>query len=102
MGSRLELHEELKAILGTKNVYFQPPASFKMNYPCIRYSKAPPDLKRANNNIYQNTSRYEITVIDDDPDSDIPDKILAHFRMCSLDRSYTAENLNHTTLTLYY
>lgn len=102
MGSRLELHEELCIILGTRYVYFQPPASVKMTYPCIRYSKGAPDIKRASNAIYKNTNRYEITVIDADPDSEIADKILAHFQMCSIDRRYTADNLHHTTLTLYY
>lgn len=102
MASRLELHEELCAILETNRVYFQPPASVQMKYPCIRYSKGRPDLKRANDKIYKNTNRYEITVIDYDPDSEIPDKILNHFQMCSWDRAYTSDNLNHTVLTLYY
>lgn len=102
MGSRLKLHEEFCAILETNNVYFQPPASVKMNYPCIRYSKSNIDTKYADDKIYKNTNRYEITVIDRDPDSKIPDKILQHFPMCRFDRPFTADNLNHTVLTLYY
>jgi hypothetical protein len=102
MASRLKLHEELCEILGTRNVYFQPPESIKMQYPAIRYSRSAPDVKRANNQIYSNTNKYEVTVIDEDPDSDIPDKICAHFRMCGFDRWYPADNLNHFTLTLYY
>ena len=102
MEHRLRLHEELCAILETNRVYFQPPASVQMKYPCIRYSKAAPDIKRANDRIYKNTSRYEVTVIDSDPDSGIPDKVFNHFPMCSWDRAYTADNLNHTVLTLYY
>lgn len=100
MGSRLNLHEELCAILGTKNVYFQPPS--RMNYPCIRYSLGRVDHMRANDKIYKNTNRYEIIVIDQNPDSDICSKILAHFQMCSFERFYTADNLNHWVLTLYY
>lgn len=102
MGDRLKLHEELCAILGTRFVYFQAPSSESMKYPCIRYSKAPPKLNRANNQIYKNTNRYELIVIDYDPDSEIPDRILKHFQMCSIDRFYVADNLNHTALTLYY
>ena len=34
---RLELHEILCTILGSRNVYFQPPESIKMNYPAIVY-----------------------------------------------------------------
>lgn len=102
MGSRLNLHKELRDILKTKYVYFQPPASVRMTYPCIRYSISGIDSKHANNRIYKNTSRYEIIVIDSDPDSDIPEKILNHFTMCSFDRWYSADNLNHFVLTLYY
>lgn len=107
MASRLELQDEFIDILGSRDdeqsrVYFQPPASVLMKYPCIRYSKLAPDIKRANDKIYQYTNRYEVIVIDPDPDSEIPDKIMHHFPMCSWDRAYSADNLNHTVLTLYY
>ena len=102
MGSRLKLHEELCEILETRNVYYNPPASITMNYPCIRYSMPNIDRKYANNKAYMNTNRYEVTVIDVDPDSDIYEKILDRFQMCSFDRAYTSDNLNHFTLTLYY
>lgn len=100
MASRLKLHEELITLLGSENVYFQPPT--RMSYPCIKYSKKQPSLSKANNKIYRNTNRYEITVIDYNPESEIPNKILEHFPMCSIDNSYVSDNLNHTILTLYY
>ena len=102
MASRLKLHEEFCQLLGTKNVYYQPPASVLMTYPCIKYTKARPDLKRANDRIYRYTTCYEVTVIDHDIDSEIPDRILNHFSMCSIDRVYPASNLYHFVLTLYY
>jgi hypothetical protein len=102
MASRLELHDELCEILGSEKVYFQPPASVKMSYPCIRYSRSRSDQKRANNHIYLNTPGYEGIVIDNNPDSVIPDKILEHFPMCSLGNPYVADNLNHFPFTLYY
>ena len=102
MASRLELHEELCNILGSRNVYFQPPASVMMTYPCIRYSRSGMDQDYADNKTYKYTNRYELIIIDSDPDSEIPFKILGHFQMCRLDRSYAADNLNHTVLTLYY
>ena len=102
MANRLELHEEFCKILGTRNVYFQSPEKPKMIYPAIRYSLSDPDQKYANNKNYSKTNRYEGVVIDEDPDSDIPDKILAHFSMCRLGSSYPAENLNHFPFTLYY
>lgn len=102
MASRLELHEELCAVLGTKNVYFQAPESVKMQYDAIRYELGGKDLKRANNGIYLNTNKYEGVIITRDPDTSIPDKLLAHFEMCSFGRPYTADNLNHYPFTLYY
>lgn len=102
MASRLKLHEELCELLESRNVYYQPPASVLMKYPCIKYSRSGIDHKRANDMIYGNTNRYEVIVIDPDPDSKIPEKILSHFRMCSFDRGYAADNLNHFVITLYY
>ena len=102
MAERLTLHEELCTILGSRNVYFQTPESVKMSYDAIRYKLDGKDLKRANNKIYLNTNRYEGVVITRDPDTDIPDKILSHFEMCSFGRPYTADNLNHYPFTLYY
>ena len=102
MASRLQLHEELCSILGSRNVYFQPPETLKMDYPCIRYFRSGVDQKHANDGGYISTNRYELTVIDYAPDSDIPDKILAHFPRCRFDRLYIADNLNHFVLTLYF
>ena len=102
MASRLELHEELCAVLGSRNVYFQTPESVKMQYDAIRYSLGGKDLKRANNKVYKSTNQYDGVVITRDPDTTIPDKLLAHFQMCSLGRPYPADNLNHYPFTLYY
>lgn len=101
MASRLKLHEDFCQLLGNSNVYYQPPTSVSMNYPCIRYTKARPDLKRADDRVYRNTACYEVTVIDHDIDSPIPDKILELYPMCSFDRVYPANNLYHFVLTLY-
>lgn len=102
MASRLELHEELCEVLGTRNVYFQPPESVKMKYDAIRYGLSGKDLKRANNKIYRSVNRYEGVVISRDPDTTIPDKLLARFEMCTMERPYVADNLNHYPFTIYY
>ena len=107
MASRLELHNRFVGVLGSeleddKRVYYQPPESKKLRYPCIKYSKDGVNTKYANNSAYINTNKYEGVVIDPNPDSEIPNEILAQFPMCSLGRSYTVDNLNHFTFTLYY
>lgn len=102
MASRLELHEEFCDILGNRNAYFQPPASIKLNYPCIVYSISSVNKQNANDKMYKSMKEYKVVVIDSDPDSEIPNKIIAHFPMCRFDRAYTSDNLNHSALSLYY
>lgn len=102
MDRRLKLHEEFKVVLGSRNVYFQPPASVLMKYPCIRYSKKGNDARYANNGIYKTMDRYEGVVIDYDPDTTIPDRLLKHLPMCSLGSGYVADGLNHYPFTVYY
>ena len=102
MVSRLKLHEELCELLGSRNVYFQPPESVKMQYPCIRYSISGMPKLNANNKVYLKTSNtYTITVIDRDPDNDISNRILTHFSMVRFDRAYIADNLNHYILNYF-
>lgn len=102
MASREELHEEFCSILGSRNAYFQPPSTLIMKYPCIRYSKKGNNVLHADNKVYRATNRYDGIVIDYDPDSTIPDEILAHFEMCSLGQGYVVDNLNHFPFTIYY
>lgn len=102
MASRLKLQEELEELLGTKNVYFQPPATVKIKYPCFIYEYASGDTIFADNKPYHYTRRYDLKFIDRDPDSEIPDKVAMHFPMCRSDRNYKADNLNHWAFSLYY
>ena len=101
MGTRLQLQTLLEALLGSRNVYFQPPSTVKMKYPCIVYSLSDIDTKFADNIPYSNKRRYQLTAIDPNPDSVIPDK-LALLPMCIFDRSYTSDNLNHYVFNIYF
>lgn len=101
MGRRLELHEMLCEALGSRNVYFQPPASKVMEYPCIRYNLYDIDNVYADNLPYLQNTGYQITVIDRDPDSEIVKRV-SKIPGIRFNRYYTAENLNHTIFILYY
>lgn len=101
MASRLELHETLCAVLGSRNVYFQPPESVKMQYPAIVYSRKDIENKFANNLAYIQSLCYEITVIDKNPDSEIVINV-AKLPLCRFDRHFTLDNLNHDVFTLYF
>lgn len=101
MASRADLQKELESLLGSRHVYYQAPESVKMEYPAIRYKKSDIDVKHANNKPYMYKKQYEIIVIDRKPDNAVIDKILG-IPMCSYDRHYTADNLHHDVMTLYY
>ena len=102
MGKRLQLQAELMQVLGSNNVYFQPPETLKMKYPCIRYEKARPMAMHADNIRYFKKDHYELTFITQDPDSEIPDQIANAFPYCSIDRYYKSNNLIHCSLDLYF
>lgn len=101
MGSRIELQDLLENILGSRNVYFQPPASVHIDYDAIVYSRKNIENTFANNSVYKQNDAYEIIAIYEDPDSDLPRK-LSKLPMCSFDRHYTADNLNHDVFILYH
>lgn len=101
MGQRLALHQILKDILESDNVYFQPPPTVKLNYPCIIYRRSDIKTVFANDNPYSTNKRYQVTVIDADPDSLIPDKV-GRLAKCLFDRHFTANNLNHDVYDLYF
>lgn len=98
---RLLLQTLLEELLGSRNVYFQPPDNLQMNYPCIVYQRARPDTEFANNSVYHYRKRYTVTHIGRDPDSDVPDK-LAKLPLCAYDRFFVADNLNHDVLNLFF
>lgn len=100
-GQRLDLHQILLDLLETDNVYFQPPETVKMEYPCIKYERDFSDTKYADNNPYRFTKRYLVTVIARDPDSAIPDRV-AQLPTARHNRFYTADNLNHDVFQIYF
>lgn len=101
MGQRLQLQTLLENLLGSRNVYFQPPSTLQMKYPCIVYSRNAGDTKFANDKPYAQTTGYQVMVIDANPDSLIPGKV-ASLPLCSFNRHYTKDNLNHDVYNLYY
>lgn len=96
-----ELQAKFEELLGSRNVYYNPPASVKMSYPAIVFSRSKVDKMSANNMAYIQNHRYEVTVIDRDPDCMYIDAIL-NLPTCVFDRHFVSDNLHHNTFTLYY
>lgn len=101
MGTRLELQELLETLLGSENVYFQPPPDFMISYPCIVYNRSNIRSKHGDNRPYKFDKEYTITVIDPNPDSSIPDKV-SQLPRCAYDRHFTANELNHDVFNILF
>lgn len=101
MGQRVDLQAILENTIGSKNVYFQPPENLKLKYPCVVYAVDGAVIDYANNLPYIFTKRYQLTLIELDPDSGLADR-LGRLPMCSFDRPYRASNLYHSVFTIYF
>ena len=98
---RLSLQNVLKDILGSDAVYFQPPPNVQMTFPCIIYKRDFLATDHANNSPYKNKRRYQVTVVHRDPDNEITEK-MEQLPLCSYERFFTVDNLNHDVYNLYF
>lgn len=96
---RLQLHEVFTSIV--EHAYFQPPENNQMQYPAIVYSRSGTRAEYADNGLYRGTKQYQVTVIDRNPDSELPDQV-ERLPLCSFDRFFVADNLNHWVFTLFF
>lgn len=102
MANRLDLHAELLALMEGNPVYFQPPESIKLKYPCLVYSRRAGDTKYADNYPYNYKPEYQLTLIDKDPDSKFVLKLIMAFPMIRHTNFFISDNLNHDVFALFY
>lgn len=98
---QLQIQSLLEGLLGSTNVYFQPPAGVQMKYPAIVYERDAAVTRFADNAPYRYTKRYSVKHIGMDPNSPVPDK-LAHLPMSLFERHFTAGNLHHDIFNIYF
>lgn len=101
MANRLDLHEKLLEVMGSDAVYYNPPETLKMKYPCIRYKLAYIEKLPANDTAYLQLKSYELTYITDDPDDERVD-IIGSLPMIRFNRAYVYDGLYCYTYTIYY
>lgn len=99
MDRRLDLSNILHEVVD--NVYFEPPTSVIMKYPCIRYSRSHIDTTFADNIPYLRHNRWELILIYEDADSNLPDVVLDRLA-ATHDRHYVVDNLHHDVFTIYF
>jgi hypothetical protein len=101
MGTRPEFQAVLEALQDGVSVYFQPPENAGMQYPAIVYNRDFQYAAYADNALYSRKTRYQVTVIDKDPDSFIPD-LVALLPLSRYVRHFTTANLNHDIYDVYF
>lgn len=102
MGKRTDLHKILVDILGSENVYYQPPASLQMKYDCIIYESNAAKTEFADNRPYFYKRRYKITRVYRNPDDIEVTDAIAQLPTCTFNDHYVADNLYHDVFTLYF
>lgn len=102
MKTTLDLQNELKKLLGSDNVYFQPPTNFRMHYPCFVVQRRSIKQLNADNKAYLYDKCYTLTYISAEEDPDMIDTVLNHFKMVRYDRPFISDNLHHDVFELYW
>ena len=97
---RLALRSRILAATGIPNLYFQPPESKKLSYPCIVYGLSQIPAQHADNQPYRMAAKFTLTLIDRDAES-VFVSCLANMKRTHFDRWFTADNLNHWVYTTY-
>jgi hypothetical protein len=99
--ARVRLQGLLESLDSSFTVYFQPPPNVQMQYPCIVYNRDYLSSEFADNMAYASSFRWQITVIDADPDSAMND-ILSQLALTRYVRHYVTAGLNHDIYQLYF
>ena len=102
------LDDILRSIDGVKKVYYQPPASIHLEYPCILYKLSGYNRMYANGVCYASWPEYEVTLIDHDPESILQKRMLDLGKdadsncYVQFNRFFTSDNLNHWAYRLTF
>lgn len=99
---RMKIQEMLKKHLGIKNLYFDPPRSIQMKFPCVVYDMENPVIQYADDRPYQFSYRWNITIIDrDGTKGEYYLRKMLELPYCSFDRKFVTDNLYHFIFTLH-
>ncbi len=99
MFKRIETQTYLETLLGSRNVYWQPPENLKLEYPAIVYSRGSLDNKTANNKVYFQGVPYDGVVISKDPEIAVIEK-LSLLNNVSMSKPYVFDGLHHIPFTI--
>jgi len=100
---REALHDYLVEVTGldSDDIFFQPPEDRLLEPPYIVYERDDESVQHADNFPYRKALRYQVTLVDRNPDSDIVDK-LRDLPLCAFNRHFATSGLNHDVFVLYH
>jgi len=101
MANRTELQLKLEEILGSTNVYYQPPETVKLTYPCIVYELKKISTVKADSTKYLFNKSYIVTYISKKTDDTIVTNLLS-LEHSAHDRHYVKDGLYHDVFTIYF
>lgn len=101
MDQRLKLQALLQGLMGEHKVYYQPPATLTMSYPCIVYELGGSENRYADDIKYNRIRTYQVTVIDRNPDSTFPE-LVEQIPYTEMNSTFVQDSLNHFVFTLHF
>lgn len=102
MDRRQKFQQALEALqVPPVKVYFQPPETVKMVYPCIVYEFDRGETKFAGNKPYNYEQLYEVKLISRSPEPALFEKLVALPKSIHA-RFFVADNLNHNVFSIYF
>jgi hypothetical protein len=101
MAPRPDFQDLLENLLGSEEVYFQPPKSIRLQYPCIIYTVSDLRSVHADNMPFQTSMGYNVTVVDRNPDSPVAMAVSA-IQSSRFVRNFVSDNLNHFVFNIFF
>lgn len=99
--TRIDLQKYLEDLLGSKNVYYNPPESIKLRFPAIVYSLSTIENIHAEDESYLQNRSYMVTYISKNPDDKLIDK-LSLLPYVKFNRTYCYNNYYHSVFIIYF
>jgi hypothetical protein len=87
----------------TGKVYFQPPSSVQLNYPCWVVERSKVYQPKANDKTYLFRPGYKCMYMNcDEPDPEVLEMISRRYERCQYQNHYVVDNVHHDVFLIYY
>lgn len=101
MHKQQEVQSILESILGSRNVYFQPPASVQIKFPAFIYFTGRVNDRFADDSRYLKRRPYEVQYVSKTFDEKFVNDML-ELPYCELNTTFKKDNVYHYNFTIYF